>query len=117
MLNVNNIRDAATDAENRVTVAIRLGGKGARIYQNLLLALGWTLLWAHNAGASAALFGAEVSAPGRPWHYIIVLTLPLFFLHLRGVWTREGRALDPMLPLLVLSTFAFALLGGIGALL
>ncbi|MBR0029225.1 MAG: hypothetical protein IJP55_03145 [Bacteroidales bacterium] len=26
MLNVNNIRDAATDAENRVTVAIRLGG-------------------------------------------------------------------------------------------
>ena len=29
----------------------------------------------------------------------------------------HDRALDPMLPLLVLSTFAFALLGGIGALL
>ncbi|MBR0083141.1 MAG: 1,4-dihydroxy-2-naphthoate octaprenyltransferase [Bacteroidales bacterium] len=117
VLNVNNIRDAATDAENRVTVAIRLGGKGARIYQNLLLALGWTLLWAHNAGASAALFGAEVSAPGRPWRYIIVLTLPLFFLHLRGIWTREGRALDPMLPLLVMSTFALSILWGVGSIL
>ena len=67
--------------------------------------------------ASAALFGAEVSAPGRPWRYIIVLTLPLFFLHLRGVWTREGRALDPMLPLLVMSTFALSILWGVGSIL
>jgi hypothetical protein len=43
-----------------------------------------------------------------------VLTLPLYVLHLRGVWRRSGRELDPMLPLLVLSTFAFALLGGLG---
>ena len=45
---------------------------------------------------------------------LFVLTLPLYVLHIRGVWQRSGRDLDPMLPLLVLSTFAFALLGGLG---
>ena len=49
-----------------------------------------------------------------PWHYLFVLTLPLFILHLRGVWKRSGRDLDPMLPLLVLSTFLFCLLAGAG---
>jgi hypothetical protein len=43
-----------------------------------------------------------------------VATLPLYVLHLRGVWTRSGRALDPMLPLLVMSTFLLCLLMGLG---
>ena len=43
-----------------------------------------------------------------------MLTLPLFVLHLVGVWKRNGRALDPMLPLLVMSSFLFSLLAGIG---
>ena len=34
-------------------------------------------------------------------------------IHLKMVWSRNGKALDPALPLLVLSTFAFALLAGI----
>ena len=34
--------------------------------------------------------------------------------HMHGVWTREGRSMDPLLPLLVISTFAFAVLAGIG---
>ena len=42
------------------------------------------------------------------------LTLPLYILHLRGVWTRSGKALDPMLPLLVMSTFLLSILMGIG---
>ena len=49
-----------------------------------------------------------------PWHYLFVLTLPLYAIHLSGVWKRTGKALDPMLPLLVMSTFIFALLGGLG---
>jgi hypothetical protein len=40
------------------------------------------------------------------------VTLPLYTLHLRGVWNRDGRALDPMLPLLVLSTFLLNCLAG-----
>ena len=46
--------------------------------------------------------------------YLFLLNHFLYILHLKGVWTREERALDPMLPLLVLSTFALALLMGFG---
>ena len=48
------------------------------------------------------------------WHWMWVITLPLYILHLRGVWQRTGKALDPMLPLLVISTFLFCLLAGLG---
>ena len=103
VLNVNNIRDMKSDARSRVTTALRLGGKGARIYQTVLIVVGWALMIAY----SCLRFFS-------PWHFLFVLTLPLFVLHLRGVWTREDAALDPMLPLLVLSSFAFCLLGGLG---
>ena len=103
VLNVNNIRDMKTDAATRVTVAIRLGEKRAKIYQTVLIVVGWGCMLAY---CSLRFFSI--------WHYLFVLTLPLFVLHLKGVWTREGRALDPMLPLLVMSSFLFSLLAGIG---
>ena len=103
VLNVNNIRDMASDAANRVTVAIRLGEKRAKIYQTVLIVLGWACMIAYGC---VRFFD--------PWHFLFVVTLPLFVLHLRGVWTRTGKALDPMLPLLVMATFAFAILTGLG---
>ena len=106
VLNVNNIRDMRSDAETRVTVAIRLGLHRARIYQTVLIAAGWVLMTVFSLTGTLSA-----------WGFLYVLTLPGYIRHLRGVWTLEDRALDPMLPLLVLSTFAFALLGGIGSLL
>ena len=103
VLNVNNIRDMETDAANRVTVAIRLGERNAKIYQTVLVVLGWILMLVY---CRLRMFSW--------WHYLFVVTLPLFILHLRGVWRRSGRALDPMLPLLVISTFLFCLLAGLG---
>ena len=103
VLNVNNIRDMETDAANRVTVAIRLGERKAKIYQTVLIVLGWIFMLAY---CRLRMFSW--------WHYLFVLTLPLFILHLRGVWTRSGKKLDSMLPLLVMSTFLFCLLAGIG---
>ena len=103
VLNVNNIRDMKTDAATRVTVAIRLGERRAKVYQTVLIVVGWVCMLVY---CSLRFFSI--------WHYLFVLTLPLFVLHLRGVWTREGRALDPMLPLLVMSSFLFSLLAGIG---
>ena len=103
VLNVNNIRDMKSDAQTRTTVAIRLGERRARIYQTVLLAAGWTLM---------TLFA--LTGPLSGWHFLYVLSLPGFIKHLKGVWTRQDRALDPMLPLLVISSFTFALLGGIG---
>ena len=103
VLNVNNIRDMKTDAATRVTVAMKLGGRSARIYQTALIVLGWAAMLAYCALRIYSI-----------WHYLFVLTLPLFVLHLRGVWTRDGRALDPMLPLLVMSSFLDSLLPGLG---
>lgn len=106
VLNVNNIRDMKTDAVNRVTVAIKLGMKGARIYQTILVTLGWALILVFCA--------VYDSAPG---HYIFIITLPLYIKHLQGVWTRSERALDPMLPILVISTFFLSILAGAGFLI
>ncbi|MBP5539617.1 MAG: 1,4-dihydroxy-2-naphthoate octaprenyltransferase [Bacteroidales bacterium] len=103
VLNVNNIRDMRSDAATRVTVAIKLGEHRARIYQTVLVAIGW---------ACMIIFMGMSSFPWPRW--LFLLTLPLYVLHLKGVWTRTERALDPMLPLLVLSTFFFSLLAGLG---
>ena len=103
VLNVNNIRDMKTDAVNRVTIAIKLGMHRARIYQTVLIVLGWVCMAVY-----CLLCWPSV------WHWMWVVTLPLYVKHLTGVWTREDRALDPMLPLLVMSTFALCLLMGLG---
>ena len=103
VLNVNNIRDMKTDAVNRVTIAIKLGMHRARIYQTVLIVLGWVCMAVY-----CLLCWPSV------WHWMWVVTLPLYVKHLAGVWTREDRALDPMLPLLVMSTFALCLLFGLG---
>lgn len=106
VLNVNNIRDMKTDAVNRVTVAIKLGMKGARIYQTVLVTLGWALILVFCAVYDFA-----------PGHYIFIITIPLYIKHLQGVWTRSERALDPMLPILVISTFFLSILAGAGFLI
>lgn len=103
VLNVNNIRDMKTDSGTRVTVAIRMGGRGARIYQTVLIALGWALL---------VTFAALTASSWTGW--IFLVTLPLYGLHIKGIWTKSDRALDPMLPLLVMSTFVTSILFGIG---
>lgn len=99
VLNVNNIRDMKTDAATRTTVALRLGPDRARCYQTVLIAAGWLMILAFNL----------LTAP--EWtQWIPFITVPLFALHLHGVWTLEDRALDPMLPMLVITTFATAIL-------
>ena len=103
VLNVNNIRDMKTDAVNRTTVAIRLGARRARIYQTVLISLGWLLMLAYALISRSPLAG-----------YLHFITLPLFLLHLRGVWTKQDRGLDPMLPMLVMSMFAMSLLFAAG---
>lgn len=103
VLNVNNIRDMKTDAANRVTVAIRLGLRRSRIYQTALVGLGLACMVAY----------CLLCWPS-PWHWLWLLSLPLFLRHLHLVWTRTDRALDPALPLLVVATFLLSLLAGLG---
>lgn len=106
VLNVNNIRDMKSDAANRVTVPLKLGEHRAKIYHTVLIVGGWVLM---------LLYTILFTAGWTPYLYII--TLPLYAKHLAGVWKRSGRELDPMLPMLVISTFIFALIAGTGYIL
>ena len=106
VLNVNNIRDMKSDAATRKTVALRLGLKGARIYQTCLIVAAIVFM--------AAFFAVKKA---RPAGVLFVLTLPAFIYHLKGVWSHTDKDLDPMLPLLVSGTFFFALLSGIATVL
>ncbi len=90
VLNVNNIRDMESDEGIRRTIPLRIGEKRARWYQTVLVVLGAGLMGVHSL-----------------WCLFLV---PLFAWHLVGVWRRDGRVLDPMLPLLVISTFLLAVL-------
>ncbi len=103
VLNINNIRDMNSDCGTRRTIPLRIGGRNARIYQSILIALGWAAMMLYTA---LRCFD--------PFHYLFVLTLPLYIVHLTGLWRNEGAGLDKYLPLLVMSTFAFAILSAVG---
>lgn len=96
VLNVNNIRDMASDEGIRKTIPLRIGKRGAKIYQTLLVVLG------------VACFGWN---PQDFWMCVLP-TIPFFLWHIIGVWRRDGKRLDPMLPLLVITTFVLAVLYG-----
>ena len=95
VLNLNNIRDMQSDEGLRKTIPLRIGVRRARWYQTILVTVGYTLI----AGAS-----------GKWW---LLLMIELFIEQVYGVWRREGKNLDPLLPRLVISTFLLALLYGL----
>lgn len=101
VLNVNNIRDMASDQGLRKTIPLRIGERPAKIYHTLLITTGWGLLIVYN-----------LLQPYTPLQWLCLLTLPLYIFHLYGVWHRSDRQLDPMLPLLVITTFLLSLLNG-----
>jgi len=114
VLNVNNIRDMKTDAATRTTIALKMGLHRARIYQTVLILGGWALILAYSLLCDGGCAGAGAPDKTNWLSLIYLITFPLFCLHLRGIWTREDRRLDPMLPLLVMSTFALSILFAIG---
>ena len=75
----------------------------AKVYHVFLVTAGW-----------AAMIGYTMARAFDWWHYLFVITLPLFIVHLVKVWHLSGKALDPQLPMLVISTFLFSFLTGIG---
>ena len=96
VLNVNNIRDMQGDEGIRKTIPLRIGERGARIYQTALVVLG------------VACFGwCEENVA-----FCVLPTAPFFLWHIIGVWRRKGRQLDKMLPLLVITTFVLCFLYG-----
>ena len=90
VLNVNNIRDMASDEGLRKTIPLRIGETFARWYQTFLIVVGTAMM----------------CAPDFRWW----LGLPVggIIVHLWMVWTHKGKKLDPALPVLVISTFLLA---------
>ena len=106
VLNVNNIRDMESDAEHRVTIPLKIGSRKAKIYQTSLIVTAWICILAFT-----------LSSYTSGWNFLYLATLPLYALHLNMVWKRDGKSLDPALPLLVITTFVFSLLAGTGYLM
>ncbi len=92
VLNVNNIRDMASDKGIRQTIPLRIGATRAKIYQTLLVVVGAFLM----------------CAPCFRWW--LCLPVGCIAVHLWLVWSRDGKQLDPALPILVISTFVLSLL-------
>ncbi|MCC6937360.1 MAG: 1,4-dihydroxy-2-naphthoate polyprenyltransferase [Flavobacteriales bacterium] len=108
VLNVNNMRDIMNDAASgKRTLVVRMGSTNAKVY-HVALVLGGVLC------LTSFILLANESA----WHWIFLLTLPGFCIHLKRVLSNtEPRLLDPQLKTLALTTFLTAILFSLGLIL
>lgn len=102
VLNLNNMRDHENDQKSgKITLAVRLGVTGSKIYHAVLLIVGITALF---------VFGSQLYFS---WKDYLLLGIPslVFVIHLVKVLrTSLPKALDPELKKVALTTFATALL-------
>lgn len=104
ILSVNNLRDMGPDrAAGKITLAVRLGMRGARIEYLLLLGLAFA--------APPALFAAGLASA---WVMLTWLSAPLAERQARIVVTQSGAALNAALAGTALLTFVFSLLFAAG---
>ena len=109
VLNLNNLRDLETDrAAGKITVAARLGARGARWYQTFLVV----------GAVASTLFFVLRGLPTCSRSYLFLAVVPLLYESVAATWKAQDRAaLDKLLKPLALATFLFALALGIGLLL
>lgn len=96
VLNVNNIRDMASDKGLRKTIPLLIGSRAAKCYQTVLVLTGASLLF--------------FNLPFKWWNAIL---LSILIAHVVMVWRNDGKKLDPALPILVITTFLFGLSYGL----
>ncbi|MBJ6369181.1 1,4-dihydroxy-2-naphthoate octaprenyltransferase [Snuella sedimenti] len=108
VLNLNNMRDIESDKKsNKITLAVRLGAKNAKLYHQALVGLAIVL---------SGLFGVLYYT--SPYNLIFVIAYMPLVKHLLTVkHNTEPKRLDPELKKLALTTVLLAVLMGIGYLL
>ena len=108
VLNLNNMRDIESDKKsNKITLAVKFGKKGAKIYHTVLLL---------SAIIISFLFGLFYYS--SPFNLIFVVTfIPLIAHIIKVLKNKDSKLLDSQLKVLALTTFAFSVLLGIGQLL
>ncbi|MCK0178512.1 1,4-dihydroxy-2-naphthoate octaprenyltransferase [Flavobacteriaceae bacterium S0862] len=108
VLNLNNMRDIESDtSSNKITIAVKLGLKRAKVYHTILV---------FGAIALSLLFG--ILYYRSITNFIFVIAFIPLIIHLIAVLkAKEPKLLDPQLKVLALSTFLLAILLGIGQIL
>lgn len=107
VLNVNNIRDIASDQKaGKFSIPVRVGRKNAIAYHWFLLSSGLICGVLYNALTYHS-----------PWQFLFLLSAPLFFINAKNVSQKPSEALDPYLKQMALSTLVFVILFGVGLLL
>lgn len=101
ILNINNMRDIENDAQsNKITIAVKLGLKNAKVYHALLMFLMFTCF----------LIYSFIYA-STPWYRFGYTVIYIFqFLLLKQIIKKESKALDPYLRKTALSSFLLAIL-------
>lgn len=100
VLNMNNTRDIENDkACGKITIPVRLGLQGARVYHLVLiviaLASAWVYLITFTKGVSVLLYS---------------IVIPVFFFSLRSIFrTNDYKVFDTQLKLTVLGTVLFTI--------
>ncbi|MEP5341281.1 MAG: 1,4-dihydroxy-2-naphthoate octaprenyltransferase [Algibacter sp.] len=108
VLNLNNMRDINSDEKsNKITLAVKLGVEKVKLYHYFLIGSAMVL---------SLLFGILYYT--SPYNFIYFITYIPIVIHLKKVSKNtEPRALNPELKKLALTTFALAVLMGVGYIL
>ncbi len=108
VLNLNNMRDLDKDKSNgKITLAVKLGLRGAKIYHGALLLLAFDAAFLFNT-----LKGNGLMAN------LYFLAVPFLVINLTSVYKAfEPLQFEPLLKRLALTTLLFSLLFGLGQLL
>lgn len=105
VLNLNNMRDITSDIKSdKITVAVKLGFRRAKVYHNILISSAIVLM---------TLFSVLYF---RSWSNLLPLLafIPLIKHLIIVNKTDNQKLLDPQLKVLALTTFALAILIGVG---
>lgn len=108
VLNLNNMRDIKSDKKsNKITLAVKLGEKGSKIYHTFLIV---------TAIVISILFALFYYT--SPFNFIFFFMFIPLILHIKKVLNnKDPKLLDSQLRVLALTTFGFSILLGIGQLL
>lgn len=108
VLNLNNMRDIDSDKmSNKMTLAVKMGKKGAKIYHIILI-----------AGAIIISLIFSILYYTSLWNFLFLVTYIPLILHIKHIIkAKQPNDFDSQLKVLALTTFVFSLLLGIGYIL
>jgi 1,4-dihydroxy-2-naphthoate octaprenyltransferase len=107
VLNINNMRDINSDsAAGKKTMVVRMGLDAARKYHTFLILFAFAFI---------SIFTA-IHYTSR-YQFLYLITMPIFFIHIKGIRKEEPANMDKYLKQLSLTTLLLVITFGVGILL